>query len=160
MTCFSLPTFYFIVNLVYDLILIQDRHQDQACAPRLAIISHQNSLSITVIKNKTQTKAILFHCSLVTKWPFLRLPVVRFCLPLRLKNHHQNALKSRSRLGLRQELKDFNKKTFIRIIIYIFPMVAIKFLFYTSIFQINSIPQLKHLLDAQLAQQILAKEKK
>ena len=43
MTCFSLPAFYLIVNLVFDLILIQNRDQNQACAPRLAIISHQNS---------------------------------------------------------------------------------------------------------------------
>ena len=159
MTCFSLPVFYLIVNLVYDLILIQNRDQDQACAPRLAIISHQNSMSTTVIKNKTQTKTILFHCSLVTQWRFLRVLVVKFCFPLRPENQHQNALKSRSRLGLRQQSKDFNKKTFIHIIIYIFPMIPIKFLFYTSIFQIHSITQLKHLLDLQLAQQTLPKEK-
>ena len=30
MTCFSLPAFYFIVNLVYDLILIQNQDQDPA----------------------------------------------------------------------------------------------------------------------------------
>ena len=53
MTYFSLPAFYLIVNLVYDLILIQNRDQDQACAPRLEIISHQNSMSTTVMKNKT-----------------------------------------------------------------------------------------------------------
>ena len=53
MKCFCLPAFYLIVNLVYDLILTQNRDQDQACAPRLAIISHQNSMSTTMIKKKT-----------------------------------------------------------------------------------------------------------
>ena len=53
MTCFSLPAFYLIVTLVYDLILIQNRDQEQVCAPRLATISHQNSMYTTVIKSKT-----------------------------------------------------------------------------------------------------------
>ena len=52
MTCFCLPAFYLIVTLVYDLILIQNRDQDQAGAPRLAIISHQIAMSTTMTKNK------------------------------------------------------------------------------------------------------------
>ena len=63
MTCFFLPAFYLIVNLVYDLIFIRNRAQDQVCDPRLAIICNQFLMSQTVIKKKTQTKTIFFSMS-------------------------------------------------------------------------------------------------
>ena len=59
----SLPAFYLIVVLAYDLIYTLAQSQDQGCASRLAIICNQFLMAETVIKKKNTISSYFFTVS-------------------------------------------------------------------------------------------------